>query len=524
MHQLTKQILSSVHLLSFRSKTNVLVLSAGISAICITACGDNERYASSDSTTSIPVFDVTEWLPGGETTSVKSMSGNFIHPSANLHGMAALNFWTGFSLFRDPWVIAPSSTRDRDGLGPLFNARSCIACHQSGAKGLRPESTKNAPTGLVFRLFNFAQIPWVDDNYGDQIQTLFIRGFEHIRLDNSNKKISSLAAEVKIHVKYTQLTNNYPDGTKYILQQPSYTLFEHSDGSLHPNTHLSPRFAPSIFGTGLLDAIAEQDLIAQEDINDINNDGISPKYNKVPLLSGNDKTKQTARSDMHIGRFGLKAKHPTLKQQIAAAFRDDIGITNRLFPNESCAKNQLACKQVAKLGGHDDVELSDKLLNVVLTFNQHLAPAKARNLMSKAAQNGRTLFYEAACHQCHTPSYVTDKHYPVTELANQKIWPYTNLALHDMGEDLSDSYGTANREKTASAEYLATPREWRTPPLWGIGIIEQSPQPAFLHDGRAKSIEEAILWHGGEANQSKQTFIHMSLAQRNELLTFLRAI
>jgi len=452
---------------------------------------------------SIPAFTEQEHLPGGEMTAKRLSERTFIHAGRNVQGQEKLSFWTGFSLFRDPWVIAPSSTSDRDGLGPLFNTRSCISCHLAGARGHAPIIGVSKPSALVIRLGpkQSGSGLWADKNYGDQIQPRAIP-IEHHSL---SKK---LQGEAKLDLEYTELVGAYADGASYSLREPMYKLVELSQGDIQENIGMSPRFAPVIYGLGLIEAISQQDLLSQEDIDDDNNDGISAKYNRV-FNTG-------SHSEMNaIGRFGLKAKHSSLRRQIGAAFRDDIGITNAMFEFETCSHSQQDCVQASVLGEQASVELPDKLLDLVAVFTRSLAVPPARNLEAKEAQEGRRIFYEAQCASCHTPHYVTSTDYPVKTLSGQSIYPYSNFALHDMGEALADTVH----------EFSANGREWRTPPLWGLGLQQRYNKNAvFLHDGRARNIEEAILWHGGEAKQSQELFINMSLSERNALLTFLKAI
>lgn len=448
----------------------------------------------------IPEFDESEKKPGGTMTTARVSERSYIYPGPNLSGKDKLDFWTGFSLFRDPWVIAPSSTKDRDGLGPLFSTRSCISCHLAGARGDQALEGISKPSALVVRLGPSSKNEsYEDPKYGGQIQP---RTFPI-----SHPSITSeLKGEAKLSLRYIQVRGQYADGEIYTLRRPIFSLIEKAFGEFAAQSVPSYRLAPAVYGMGLLDAIDEQDLIDLEDIDDFNNDGISASYNRV--INVKTKTKQ-------IGRFGHKGKHPTLEQQVAAAFRDDIGITNTLFPKESCMPHQTACKQASLMGGHQTVEIPDKLFKLVDRFSAGLGVPPARELASKQVQAGRALFYRAGCDSCHTPSYTTDKNYPNQALANQKIWPYSDLALHDMGPDLGD----------AMWEGAAQPREWRTPPLWGIGLRDKYQKNAvFLHDGRAQSITEAILWHGGEGEAAKDVFVHFSQSERQDLIAFLKAI
>ena len=447
-----------------------------------------------------PDFEASELTPAGGMTAANLSSRSFVYPGANVDRMTQLDFWTGFSLFRDPWVIAPSSTKDRDGLGPLFNTRSCISCHKAGGRAEMAKEGESIPTALVIRLGSTtSEVAHADPIYGGQIQPRAIKVFH-------GSKQNVTEAEAWLELTTETLVSQYDDGEPYELVKPNYRLTRLRYGELAPHVGLSPRHAPNVFGMGLLDAIDEQDLLAQEEPDDTDGDGISAKYNRVlDVVTG----------EMAVGRFGFKAKQPNLHQQVAAAFRDDIGITNRLFADESCTQSQSTCSQVAAQTKDTQVEIPNPLLNLVSKFNALLAVPPARNLNSKKAQAGRALFYQLRCQACHTPSYTTASDYPITALAGQEIWPYTDLALHDMGPALADGV----------IEFEANGREWRTPPLWGIGLQKRyTGELRLLHDGRARTIEEAILWHGGEAESSQQQFVKLTQQERGQLVAFLNAI
>ncbi|WP_042148035.1 MULTISPECIES: di-heme oxidoredictase family protein [unclassified Pseudoalteromonas] len=447
-----------------------------------------------------PKFDISEFKPAGEATLKRVNTRTFIHPSGNLSLDDELDFWDGFSFFRDPWIAAPAVTEDRDGLGPLFNARSCKACHARGGRGREPVEGVSKPMALLIRLGAKIDGAKVDENYGGQLQPFAIR--------LSHKALSTvIEPEAEIKLKYEFINGTYADGSSYQLRKPSYELVNLNYGKLEESTVLSPRYAPAIYGMGLLDAIKEEDLLALEDIADSNNDGISAKYNLVPDVL----TQKVA-----VGRFGFKALHPSLAQQTAGAFVNDIGITNPFFQSDTCSHIQIGCRQRSLLGGHDkQQEIPEKLHDLTVYMGQHVAVQPTRSLKSKQAQLGREIFYQLNCHSCHQPSFKTDESYPVKELAGQKIWPYTDLALHDMGEGLSDG----------KAEFKATGSEWRTAPLWGLGLQKHiQGYQAFLHDGRARTLEEAILWHGGEAKSSQQAFIKLDKSQRDAVIFFLKQI
>ncbi|OHU94605.1 di-heme oxidoredictase family protein [Pseudoalteromonas byunsanensis] len=446
----------------------------------------------------VPAFSEQELYPGGQATARRVAQRTFIHPAGNVPTIQQLDFWDGFSFFRDPWVASPAITKDRDGLGPLFNARSCKTCHNDGGRGRRAKDGELAPPALLFRLLKTNT--WgVDAHYGGQLQPNAVRLSHH----TLSKPV---LGEGNVRVHYETIQGYYPDGTAYSLIKPSYKIEQLSYGSFEADTVISARYTPAVYGMGLLDAISEQDLFAQQDIADEDQDGISAKYNLVT----NIKTGQPS-----IGRFGFKGLHATLEQQIAGAFVNDIGITNPLFSQETCTNVQHACKLAASIDPKGTLDIPKKLHDLTTYMGQILAVPKARDLSSDKALQGRALFYQLQCHVCHTPSYITTKDYPVAALQAQKIYPYTDLALHDMGEGLADQ----------GRENLALGSEWRTPPLWGIGLQQRvQGYQAFLHDGRARTIEEAILWHGGEADKTKHRFMGLSTNERNALIYFLKQI
>ncbi len=458
-----------------------------------------------------PDFTNTEMAPGGGMTGKGLTDRTLIQVGRNVSKMEELDAWTGFSLFRDPWVIAPSSTTGRDGLGPLFNTRSCISCHTLGSRGPAPLVGQSTPSALVMRLGSLTRPAFSDPVYGGQLQS---RGIKVTHL----AQIPQLAGEAQLNLTYKEINGQFNDGTPYSLRQPEYQLTHLAYGPLAEHTQMSPRFSPAIYGLGLLDAIAMEDLLKQEDIDDSDQDGISAKYNRVPLIRTSHNTAQfhaPNQESMALGRFGLKAKQPSLVQQVAAAFRDDIGITNSLFPEESCTQGQTNCQAAAKVGGHTSTEIADDMLYTVTLFNQLLAVPPTRGLDTEQAQQGRHIFYQIGCESCHTATYTTAQDYPHESLANQTIWPYTDLALHDMGPGLADNM----------REFDASGQEWRTPALWGIGARKQiRAENLFLHDGRARNLTEAILWHGGEGLPSQQAFIQLNSTQRKALLAFLNAI
>ncbi len=387
---------------------------------------------------------------------------------------AQTQFLIGHSLFTDPWVIAPASTTARDGLGPLFNARACGSCHRDGGRG--QVTTDKSPISLVLRF---------DDHpaFGGQLQPLATIG----------------DGEGQFRVEYLEETGRYPDGTPWRRHRPQYRW--HTG---EPVAGASARLAQPLYGLGLLAAIPEAALLARADPNDADGDGISGRPHWVTAADG-------TRS---LGRFGHKALHPTVIQQVAHAFRNDLGITNRLYPDQPCEPTQTAC--LAAPSGADPrtgVELADDLLAAVSMMTASLGIPRPVNPLSRTERvQGAALFGAVGCDGCHVPR-VTTGAATALAFAHQAIAPYSDLLLHDLGDALADDV----------AEGDARGREWRTAPLWGLGALPTDRQ-FLLHDGRARSVEEAILWHDGEAAGAKRRFMHLDRAARAALLRFVAGL
>ena len=428
-------------------------------------------------------------LLGGETTALSDGKNAFELSARNLTNESRRAFEVGDSFFTQNWVAAPASTDARDGLGPLHSAVSCSSCHSHDGRAKPPDGPDDPERGIVFRLsVPGAGGPVDDPNYGGALQ---------------DRAIMRVAAEGRIAVRYQEVQGQYPDGTPYSLRYPVVQVEDLAYGPLHPDVMTSLRIAPAIIGMGLLEAIPEADILALADPSDEDGDGISGKPNYVMEV----KTGALA-----LGRIGWKSNQPTIEQQVGAAFLGDIGITSTLFPVENCTAPQRACLE-APTGGAP--EIPDARLDRVTFYVQTLAVPAMRNVDDEQVRRGARLFVESQCAACHTPRHVTGDTHPIAELRGQTIFPYTDLLLHDMGEGLAD-----NRP-----DGLATGSEWRTPPLWGIGLVETvSGHTMFLHDGRARNLEEAILWHGGEAGESRRRFMTLSAEDRRALIKFLMSI
>ena len=446
---------------------------------------------------------------GGSGTFYGSISQNaFSTPAANMSREARLDFRFGNDLFKRLWVAAPSSTPFGGGLGPLYNARACQECHIKDGRGHPPNGN------------------WPDDNAISMVMRLSIppsNREEELLLETHRQNVISdpvygvqlqdfaipgLIAEGLISIDYEEIEVVLADGTVIFLRNPTYIIEELGYGPLSEEIMTSPRIAPPMIGLGLLEAIAPADILGHADPDDLNGDGISGRANIVWSEELNSHA---------IGRFGWKAGEPNLNQQNSHAFSIDIGLSTPLSPfaRGDCAPVQSDCLSASGGGNEVVVEVTAEIMEKLLFYTRNLAVPPRRAINDLDVLAGKRLFYEANCIGCHVPKFITPLNEAQPEQSDQLIWPYTDLLLHDMGEGLSDE----------RPEGLATGFEWRTPPLWGIGLTEiVSDHTFFLHDGRARNLTEAILWHGGEAQKSRDNFAAMTAEERGHLIAFLRSL
>ncbi len=407
---------------------------------------------------------------GGDTSTFDATEGAFSQPVGNISEENRRSFATGQSLFRLDW--------EPDQVGPIFNAIACSDCHVNDGRG-RPDGV-----GLLFRLSVPGPSP--EPTYGSQFQPRGIR---------------SVAGEGRVLVNYREIEGRFDDGTRYTLRDPEYRFVDLNYGPMARDVQFSPRLAQQMIGLGLLEAIPEESILRRADPDDADGDGISGRPNWVEDIRSRG---------VALGRFGWKAGQPTLEQQNAAAFHGDLGMTSSLFTDGPCTTRQTDCL-------FEDFglrELSDEQLGFVTHYTQLIGPPAPRIPESDQVQRGEALFESAQCSTCHVPEWQTGT-VDLPELSQQTIRPYTDLLLHDMGDGLADHRPEAD----------ANGREWRTPPLWGIGMLERVNGHQFLlHDGRARNVSEAILWHGGEAETSRDTFLAMSREERAALVAFVESL
>ncbi|WFP76312.1 di-heme oxidoredictase family protein [Mesorhizobium sp. WSM4906] len=449
-----------------------------------------------------------ELMQGGAGTSRKDINRDaFSQSSANITFEEEATFKLGNALFRKNWVSSPSSTQASDGLGPLFNERACQNCHLKDGRG-RPPGGGTGSTSMFLRLARDASsaeekaaladhklLNLPDPVYGSQLQDLAVPG---------------LKGEGRVRVDYSEQKVTLGDGTVVSLRKPSYSVEDLSYGPLDPRTTLSPRLTPPMIGLGLIEQIAPADILAHADPDDRDGDGISGRPNIVrDELSG----------ELTLGRFGWKAQAASIRQQAADAFAGDIGISTPDVPKHwgDCTEAQKDCLVLPngvqqRLGS---AEAPPPVMDLVTFYSQNLAVPARRDLDKPEVLAGKRQFYEMDCISCHTPKFVTMRGTPNKAQAFQLIWPYSDFLLHDMGEGLADGQHVGE----------ASGSEWRTPPLWGIGLTATVNGNSFyLHDGRARTLEEAILWHGGEGRKARDRFAGAAAADRDALIKFLESL
>ena len=478
-------------------KTSILFVTAFVLS-GLSACGNGDSdsiQTGSSPTPMIPttpdpdpgtpqVPDLDKRLSGGETTVFTETSTAFETPAPNLVGERLATHLAGDVAFEDVFVTAPAPVNS--GLGPIFNNTACIRCHPRDGRGRAAEpGVEQESIFLRVSVGNdLVTGPIPVQGFGDQFQ---------------HRAVFGAQPEGKVEVVYEMSEVVLADGQAISLRKPVFTIVD-SYIPMPTEVLTSARMAPPVFGRGLLEAIAEETIIAWSDEFDDDNDGISGKANRViDPISG----------ETVLGRFGLKANASQLLVQNAGAYSGDMGVTSSVFPVEI----SFAQTQYDEL--LDEVEVDDITLENVTFYVQTLGVPARRNVDDERVLRGEQLFEDIQCGACHKPQVTTGVLADVAEVSGQIIFPFTDLLLHDMGQGLADG----------RPDYLASGAEWRTPPLWGIGLTALvQGRTEFLHDGRAGSLIEAILWHGGEAGQARDAVVNMEVADREALLSFLNSL
>ncbi|MFP8780131.1 di-heme oxidoredictase family protein [Hydrogenophaga sp. RWCD_12] len=458
---------------------------------------------------------------GGATTVYATGRNAFSFPLANLDDAERTRFVVGNSFFKRNWVEAPASTTARDGLGPHFIARSCAGCHVMDGRGAPPDWKKTLgpePDNTVALLLRLSVpgTPALHDGvvpeptYGDQF---------------NNAGIQGVKPEGTVRIHGTPVHGRFADGTRYTLQQPQYRFTDLGYGPMAKDVMVSPRIAPHMAGLGLLEAIPEGEILANA-----RDQAAAPG----PVKGQPNRVWDAFAQKEVIGRFGWKANTGSLAHQSAGAFLGDMGITSSVNGREACTPAQKDCLAAPHGGGqrsgHDGPmpasqasaqvpEIDDQTLGDVVFYAATLAPAARRQVNDPQVQRGQALFAQAQCAACHRPGYTTgDPLFPrltSPKVAGQRIWPYTDLLLHDMGDGLADG----------RPDFLASGRQWKTPPLWGVGLFRDvNGHQRLLHDGRANGVLEAVLWHGGEAQGAREQVLKFTKRDRDALVAFVNSL
>jgi len=432
-------------------------------------------------------------LPGGEATYVDLNPLSPHHadalsqPASNLESAQRRRFVVGNSFFTNPWVSAGASTTGRDGLGPLFNAAACQDCHIRDGRGHPPAGPGQELISAVTRIALSDGAP--DPVYGSHLQT---------------RSLPGLSSEARVTVRWDRHTETLPDGTVVELRQPALEMSEWAYGPPSETLRAGLRVAPAMTGLGLLEAIPSEAIRAYAEAQ------------RETGLRGIVQEGVTLRDNAsRIGRFGWKARQPTVRQQSLDAFVNDIGITSAILPDGPCTSVQLE-QGCADFPNGGQPELTERIEDALVFYARHLAPPIRRGFDDPQVRAGRALFTEIGCAGCHKPDWRTRSDETESPTADQRIWPYTDLLLHDMGPGLADGI----------KEGRASGRHWRTAPLWGLGHVKTVGGEAagYLHDGRARTLTEAILWHGGEARAARDAWAELPALERLQVLAFLQSL
>ena len=429
-----------------------------------------------------------EELSAGASTIFTSTSKAYDTPADWVTGDLMELFLEGDALYDNPRVSGESPSSG--GLGPVYAGYSCASCHNDAGRTRSTLFTSGGSGPYGFSSFlTFIRTP-NDQNlrqYGRVLHDQAIYGSE---------------PEGKLRATYTEKQYSFPDGERYSLIFPQYEIYDwYADSIPVDQVELSVRVPLRHVGMGLMMAVDQNEILRLATIQ-YPEFGISGKVNWV-----------TERNKKYLGLSGHKAQHADLTVELG--FSSDLGVTNDRFPHE-VAEGQ------SQVNGNYPIQVTTKEMAAV-DFYMHALGVPARRAVSNpTVQKGEELFYQAKCHLCHTPTLHTQAGgvslidgTRVPWLGSQVIHPYTDYLLHDMGPELGDDY----------SQFNATGDEWRTTPLWGVGLQEVvNGHSNFLHDGRARNFTEAIMWHGGEGDVSRQKFSKMTKEERKILIMFLRSL
>jgi CxxC motif-containing protein (DUF1111 family) len=448
-------------------------------------------------------------LPASSFSNDDAGDGAYLHPVATLNAKQAELFALGHKMFNNRWAFFWFENAEF-GRGPTSNAQSCATCHFNNGRGLAPgtemgvrrgtdgavrdhhisvphEPAPNAVIRISLKGNDQHGGPRPHPEYGDQLQIFGVKGI--------------VPAEGRFSVEWREQTVTLPGGEQVPLRSPVPRITDLAYSPLGEDAMSSLRLAPPLIGLGLLEAIPEETIIALAARETVS--GIRGKVNRVW---------DESQAKTVLGRFGLKANHGSLREQIAAAFLNDIGLSSPVYPEQNCPPVQASCKEQMVAG---KPEITTLRLEATELYVRALTVPVRRHIDDPQVKRGEALFSQVHCSICHVPELETGPMQGLPQFTGQRIRPYTDLLLHDMGEGLADG----------RPDFIASGTEWRTPPLWAIGLSETvNGANAFLHDGRARNFTEAILWHDGEARISRDAFGVLSREDRMALTAFLRSL
>lgn len=462
-------------------KTGVILLG------WLVVAGMSFSYTGCDNEQQLMMERYPHILAGGSTTTFVADSTAYLQPLSNLSPENLARHKRGEAIFRRKFL--PYGNGPESGLGPLFIQDNCAACHHNNGRSHPPLTEVDYTSGLLMRM----SVPGL----GPHGEPMGVPGFG---LQLQTRALPGAQPEGLIKYTYEHFYEEFPDGTRVLMHKPSH-------GIINPyipvpkGTMFSLRNASPVYGLGLLEAVSEEEILSRYEERDKDGDNITGRPNYVWNAYTNQKD---------LGRFGWKGSHPTVIQQAAEAFHQDMGITSvHFFPQEN-GIGQSNC--TFGYGDHPDIDSA--MVADVAFYLLTIAPPAPRNQDDPVVKRGREVFMQINCSGCHTPELRTGKH-PIAELSYQTIYPYTDLLLHEMGEGIADS----------RPDHEASTNEWRTPPLWGIGLTKiVNPHARFMHDGRAATLEEAILWHEGEGYWTTVAYKNLPKSDREALIKFLESL
>ena len=400
----------------------------------------------------------------------------------------------GKNQFNTIWTFAPRLDGVW-GMGPFFLANACSGCHINNGRGITTQQLNKPVFQQLVRLS--VRKPGTDETmphpaYDSQLQVFTLEG----------GVVEPSTGEADVFIRWLPVTIKLADGTEVELRRPELKITNEKFGPIDDSVMKSLRNGPALYGLGYLDAVPEADILAiaaaQKAL------GFNGRPNYVP---------DDATFKRKLGRFGWKANQPSISQQVAAAHLGDIGVTTSLYPDQDCTLIQKACYE--SVSKYAKPELNDQAWNAVNFFMRATEAPRARKRNDPQTAHGEKLFADLQCAVCHVPTLKTGSYPALPAIENETFAAFTDLLLHDMGPDLADG----------RPDFKATGNDWRTAPLWGVGLADRVNGGMFLlHDGRARNVEEAILWHGGEAQKSADAYKRLPALDRQSLLSFVNSL